>query len=320
MARRTVTTVEIAGRSLQLSNADKVLWPQDGYTKGDLVAYYRAVAPFLLPHLKGRPLTLQRYPDGVDGPSFFEKDAPRGTPPWVKTVTLPSEYGRRGEVEYVVCDDEATLVFVANLAAIVLHVWTSRLPKLDAPDLVLFDLDPGEQCTVATLARVAVSFRDALGEIGLSTLVKTTGGAGLHVVVPLEPRYTYDVAKALAELVARNVYDRIPAATTLERSTSKRPADAVYLDYVQVGRGKTLVAPYSVRARAGAPVSMPLGWDEVEAMTRKRGRDTAAENARHTIANVPRLLARSGDTWADGAWRPQRLEKALAAARRSWRT
>lgn len=320
MARRTVEAVEIGGHTLQLSNAGKVLWPKDGYTKGDLVAYYRAVAPFLLPHVTGRPLTLQRYPDGVDGPSFFEKDAPRGTPPWVKTVRLPSEYGRRGEVEYLVCDDESTLVFVANLAAIVLHVWTSRLPKADAPDMVLFDLDPGEQCTVARLARVAVAFRDTLGEVGLTALVKTTGGAGLHVVVPLEPRYTYDVAKALAELVARNVHGRLTCDTTLERSTAKRPPDMVYLDYVQVGRGKTLVAPYSVRARDGAPVSMPLGWDEVEAMTRKRSKDTAAENARYSMANVPRLLGRRGDVWGGEAWRPQRLEKALTAARRAWRT
>lgn len=320
MAKRTVSTVEIGGRSLQLSNADKVLWPKGGYTKGDLVAYYRAVAPFLLPHLKGRPLTLQRYPDGIDGPSFFEKDAPRGTPDWVHTETLPSEYGRRGEVEYVVCDDEPTLVFVANLAAIVLHVWTSRLPKLDAPDLVLFDLDPGERCTVATMARVAVAFRDALEEIGLAPLVKSTGGAGLHVVVPLEPRYTYDVAKAFAELTARHVHEHMPAATTLERSTARRPADAVYLDYVQVGRGKTLVAPYSVRAREGAPVSMPVDWKEVDAMTRKRGKDTAVENARYTMADVPGLLARRGDAWGGGAWREQRLEKALVAARRSWRT
>jgi bifunctional non-homologous end joining protein LigD len=319
MARRTVTTVEIGGRTLELSNAEKVLWPEDGYTKADLVAYYRAAAPYLLPHLAGRPLTLQRYPDGIEGPSFFEKDAPRGTPEWVHTVTVPSEYGKRGEVRYAVCDDEPTLVFVANLATIVLHVWTSRIPKLDAPDLLLFDLDPGDECTVATLAKVAVAFRAALDGIGLRALVKSTGGAGLHVIVPLEPRYDYDLAKGFAELVARHVNGSMPAETTLERSTKRRPAHAVYLDYVQVGRGKTLVAPYSVRARRGAPVSMPLAWDEIDAMTRKRGRDTEAENARYTIANVPRLVGKRGDPWRD-AGKGQRLEKPLAAARKTWRT
>ena len=320
MARRTVTPLEVGGRRLEVSNWDKVLFPGDGYTKGDLVTYYRAVARFLLPHVAGRPLTLQRYPDGVDGPSFFEKDAPRGTPDWVRTLTLPAEYGRRGEVRYLVCDDESTLVFVANLAAIVLHVWTSREPHVDSPDLLLFDLDPGEACTVATLGRVAVAFHDALDGIGLHSLVKTTGGAGLHVIVPLQPRYDYDAVKVFAELVARRVNGELPGATSLERATSRRPADAVYLDYVQVGRGKTLVAPYSVRARAGAPVSTPLAWDDVRAMVRKRGRDTQAENARFTIRNVPARLAEGGDPWDAGAVRGQRLEGALTKAQRAWRT
>jgi bifunctional non-homologous end joining protein LigD len=318
VARRTVTAVEVGGHGLEVSNWDKVLFPADGYTKGDLVTYYRTVAPQLLPHVAGRPLTLQRYPDGVDGPSFFEKDAPRGTPGWVHTVKLPAEYGRRGEVTYIVCDDEATLVVVANLASIVLHVWTSRVPDVDHPDLLLFDLDPGDGCGVARLARVALAFRDALAEIGLDPLVKTTGGSGLHVIVPLVPRYEYEFVKGFAELVARRINGTLPDDTTLQRATARRPAAAVYLDYVQVGRGKTLVAPYSVRARGGAPVSMPLQWPELEAMARKRGTDTEAENARFTIANVPKLLAKHGDPWAGILERGQRLDTALAAAQKRW--
>jgi bifunctional non-homologous end joining protein LigD len=320
VARRTVSTVEIGGRRLEISNVDKVLWPGDGYTKGDLIAYYRAVAPYLLPHVTGRPLTLQRYPDGIDGPSFFEKDAPRGTPDWVHTVVLPAEYGRRGEVRFILCDDEPTLVFVVNLASIVLHVWTSREPELDNADLLLFDLDPGAACGVARLAQVALAFREVLEQIGLAPFVKSTGGSGLHVVVPVQPRYPYDFVKGFAELVARHVNGLAPEATTLERATARRPATAVYLDYVQVGRGKTLVAPYSVRARAGAPVSMPLGWEAVRAMSRRRGQDTEKENARYTIANVPRLLAKAGDPWAELAGSAQRLEAALGSARRAWRT
>jgi len=318
MARRTVTAARIAGRQMELSNVEKVLWPKDGYTKGDLIAYYRAVAPFLLPHLAGRPLTLQRYPDGIDGPSFFEKDAPRATPDWVRTTLVPAEYGRRGEVCFIMCDDEPTLVFVANLASIALHVWTSREPELDSPDLMLFDLDAGERCTVARMGRVALAFRDALEAIGLRAVVKTTGGMGLHVIVPLEPRYSYDAVKTFAEIIARHVHAAVPQDTTLQRSTAKRPPDLVYLDYVQVGRGKTFVPAYSVRARAGAPVSMPLDWDNVAAMARSRGKDTQRENARYTMRNVPGMLARGEGQWDHKACAPQRIERAVTTARKAW--
>ncbi|MBV9103919.1 MAG: hypothetical protein JO060_10020 [Candidatus Eremiobacteraeota bacterium] len=216
------------------------------------------------------------------------------------------------------CDDEPTLVFVANLASIVLHVWTSREPELDHPDVMLFDLDAGERCSVARLGRVAVCFYEVLDEIGLRPLVKSTGGAGLHVMVPLEPRYSYDTIKAFAELIARRVHVTMPGDTTLQRATAKRPDDLVYLDYVQVGRGKTLVAPYSVRARTAAPVSMPLGWEEVRGMTRRRGKDTQKENARYTMTNVPKLLAQGTGIWSAGAQRPQRLETAFRKAQRAW--
>ncbi len=317
--RRTTETVEVGGRALVLSNRDKVLWPQDGYTKGDLVAYYRSVAPWILPHLAGRPLTLQRYPDGIDGESFFEKHAPRGLPDWVPTVAVPTESGRRAVTDFVVCNDEPTLVYAANLAAIVLHVWTSRVDALDVPEFLFFDLDPFEGCTLATLAKVALGLRDALGEIGLAPLVKSSGGSGLHVAVPLEPRYGYEVARHFGELVARTLHGRLPTLTTLERMPAKRPAGTVYLDYVQVGKGKTLVAPYSLRARAKAPVSLPLDWSEVEAMGRKRAKETEAEFARFTLKNVPPLLGERGDLWGAKEWRPQRLEPALEAAQAKWR-
>jgi DNA ligase D-like protein (predicted polymerase) len=183
----TKERVEIDGRALSLSNRDKVLWPQDGYTKGDLVAYYRAVAPYILPHLIDRPLTLQRYPDGIDGGSFFEKNASKYLPDWIPTVTVASEAGKRDRIRFIRCNDEATLVYVANLAAIVLHVWTSREPALDVPEFLFFDLDPFDGCTVPTLAKVALALRDALGEIGLETAVKTSGGSGLHVAIPSLP-------------------------------------------------------------------------------------------------------------------------------------
>jgi bifunctional non-homologous end joining protein LigD len=318
-ARRTTETVVVGERTLVLSNRDKVLWPQDGYTKGDLIAYYRSVTRWIVPHLEGRPLTLQRYPNGIDGMSFFEKNAPRGLPEWIPTVAVATDSGRRAQVDFVLCNDEPTLVYLANLATIVLHVWTSRVASLDVPDFVFFDLDPFDGCTLATLAKVALGLREALGEIGLATLIKSSGGSGLHVAVPLEPRYTYDVARHFAELVARTLHGRMPALTTLERVPAKRPAGTVYLDYVQVGKGKTLVAPYSVRARAKAPVSLPLDWSEIEAMARKRAKDTEAEFARFTLKNVPALLEERGDLWGAGSWRGQRLEPALKAAQTKWR-
>jgi bifunctional non-homologous end joining protein LigD len=315
MTAAAKTQLAIGERTLPVTNLDKVLWPRDGYTKGDLIAYYRAVSPWLLPHVHGRPLTLERYPNGVDEPGWWEKHVPRGLPAWVPTVETAAST-RHEQIEFLVCNDEATLVYVANLAAVVLHVWYSRTPTLDVPDFILIDLDPGEGCTLATLARVALTARDELAAAGVTPLVKTTGGSGLHVVVPLEPHYDWDQAKGFAELIARRIHDVQPDLTTLDRTIARRPHGTVYLDYVQVGKGKTYVAPFSVRARDGAPVSMPIAWSEVEAMRRKRAKETAPEMTRWNIRNVPKLLEKSGDAWTNPT--PHRLETVLAAAAKTW--
>src|SRR6516165_12575096 len=165
MAEKRVE-LRVESRTLSLSNLDKVLWPNDGYTKGDLITYYQGIAPYALSHLKGRPLTLQRYPNGITGEAFFEKQMPRGAPDWVERVTVPTPGGSRGSVTFVLCNDTPTLIYLANLATIILHVWTSRLPDLEEPDFVIFDLDPGERCTLRTLATVAVNLRESLVEIG----------------------------------------------------------------------------------------------------------------------------------------------------------
>lgn len=319
-AKRSVeTTVRIDGRTLTLTNLDKVLFPRDGYTKGDLIAYYRAVAPVILPYLRDNPLTMERYPDGIDASgAFWEKQLPRFAPDWVRRVTIPATTGSPRKVTFLICDDEATLVWVANLAAITLHIWYSHAPTLDTPDVILLDLDPGERCPLARLAKVALTFRDELESLGIRPYVKTTGGMGLHVLIPLEPHYDYDVAKGFAELLARRIHTVLPEDTTLERTIARRPPDRVYLDWVQVGRGKTYVAPFSVRARDGAPVSMPLPWREVEAMRRKRAPETTREMRRWTIREVPALVAKHGDPWLAEGWEPQRLEEALARARARW--
>ncbi len=318
MAASRVAT-RIDSRTLSLSNLEKVLWPRDGYTKGDLIEYYRAVAAYVLPHLRGRPLTLQRFPDGIEGPKFFEKQLPRGIPEWVERVTVPTPSGSQPETTFIVCNDEPTLVYCANLASIVLHIWTSRLPALEEPDFIIFDLDPGEQCTLRTLVAVTLAMRELLAEIALQPLVKTTGGYGLHVVVPLQPGYSYDTAKLFAELVAREAAGRLGKSVTLERTLSRRPQSAVYLDYVQVGLGKTIVTPYSVRARDGAPVSAPLSWDEVERLARRRGSIRPIDEfANHTIRTIPKRLEREGDLWKGRVWKKQRLEPAIAKAQRLW--
>ena len=318
-AKKSETTVEIGGRAVKLTNQDKVLFPNDGYTKGDLVAYYRSVAPMILPYLRDNPLTMERFPDGIGVPrGIWEKQMPKYTPDWVHRVTIPPTTGQPRDVTYVVCDDEATLVWVANLAAITLHIWYSHVPAIDVPDVILFDLDPGERCPLARLAKVALAFREELENVGIRAYVKTTGGMGLHVIVPLEPHYDYEVAKGVSELVARRINAVLPKDTTLERAIARRPEDLVYLDWVQVGKGKTYVAPFTVRARDGAPVSMPLAWREVEAMRRKRAPETTAEMRRWTIANVPKLLAKTGDPWRREGWKPQSLESALSRARSLW--
>ena len=318
-AKKTETTVDVNGRAVKLTNQDKVLFPTDGYTKGDLVAYYRAVAPVILPYLRDNPLTMERFPDGITVPrGIWEKQMPRYTPEWVDRVTIPPSTGIPRDVTYVVVNDEAALVWVANLAAITLHIWYSHMPAIDVPDVILFDLDPGERCPLARLAKVALAFREELANIGITPLVKTTGGMGLHVIVPLEPHYDYDVAKGISELVARRIHSVLPKDSTLERTIAKRPDDVVYLDWVQVGKGKTYVAPFTVRARDGAPVSMPLAWRDVEAMRRKRSPETTAEMRRWTIANVPKLVAKHGDPWRREGWKPQSLESALSKARSLW--
>ncbi len=319
MARAPETSVAVDGRTVKLTNQDKVLFPNDGYTKGDLVRYYRAVAPVLLPYLRDNPLTMERFPDGIAVPrGIWEKQMPKYTPDWVRRVTIPPSTGEPRNVTYVVVDDEPSLVWVANLAAVTLHIWYSRATALDVPDVILFDLDPGERCPLARLAKVAVSFREELDAVGIRAYVKTTGGMGLHVIVPLEPQYDYDVAKGVSELVARRVHAVLPKDTTLERAIARRPDDVVYLDWVQVGKGKTYVAPFTVRARDEAPVSMPLAWREVETMRRKRAPETTKEMRRWTIANVPKLVAKHGDPWVGEGWEPQSLDAAVARARTLW--
>ena len=244
-----------------VTNPEKVFWPKDGYTKGDLVTYYRAISKWMLPYLKDRPVMLTRWPDGIEGKMFYQKDAPAFAPPWIRTEKIYSEDSQR-EISYFIIDSEEALAYVANLAAITIHMWSSRIQHLERPDWLLFDIDPKGSTTMNAVA-VAREVANVLREVGLEPVLKTSGQMGLHVVVGLAPKYTYDQAKMFSELVAQIVVNRIPKIATINRNPHTRKG-RVYIDYLQLGHGKTIAATFSVRPVPRAPVSAPMTWKELK--------------------------------------------------------
>lgn len=290
-------------RRVQLTRLDSVWWRDEGITKGDVLAYYEAVAPVLLPHLRNRPFTLKRYPNGPRGPFFWIKDAPPGMPAWIATAPLPAK-SRRGEpVAYPVVNDELALLWMVDFGCVDLHLWYSRADRPASPDYVLFDLDPAGVPFAAT-AEAALVLRDALEALGLESHVKTTGGEGLHVHVPIARRYTYEEARAFAEIVAGALRRARPDLFTTERSPERRRG--VYVDTKMNGHGMTIASVYSVRPRAGAPVATPLVWDEL------RG---PLEPAALSMEAALERVARYGDLFAPVLAGRQRLERALRRAR-----
>ena len=245
---------------LEFTNTEKIFWPDEGYTKGDLLDYYRAVGPWILPYLQERPLVWTRYPDGINGKSFFQKDAPGYVPDWIRTVRMWSEQAER-EIDYFICNDEAALLYLVNLGTIPLHVWGSRISKIDRPDWCILDLDP-KDAPFSHVIEVAQAAHDLCEEIALPHFVKTSGSSGLHVMIPLGCQCRYDETRSLGELLARLIVAQLPDISTITRQVSRR-AGKVYIDYLQNGAGRLLVAPFSARPLPGAPVSMPLRWDEI---------------------------------------------------------
>ncbi len=270
-------------RRVTLTHLEKIYFPEDGLTKGDLVEYYRAISPWLLPYLRGRPLTLTRFPDGIHGKSFFQKDAPAWRPAWIRTQPVWSEESGRDLEQYVV-DDLPSLLHVVNLGTIPIHVVASHAPDLARPDWCSVDLDP-KGAPLAHVARLARALRALCEEIGLPSFVKTTGQAGLHVLVPVGGQCTHEQARQLAGLLARVVADELPELGTLERVVAARRG-RVYLDTLQNGAGKTLAAPFCVRPRPGGPVSTPLRWAEL---------GDRLDPGRFTMRSVPRRMSRLRD-------------------------
>jgi bifunctional non-homologous end joining protein LigD len=252
--------VDVPVRELRLTRLHKVLWPDEGITKGELVDYYRAVAPHLLPYLKDRPVVLTRYPDGITGEMFYQKDMPEWIPPWLRTTTLWSEHSQR-EIHYVLIDDADGLAFAANLASIPLHAWASRTVDLERPDWTILDLDP-KNAPREHVVPLALAIHRLCEAIGLPNHVKTSGQSGLHVLVPLAGQCTFEQARQLAYLIGLLIEREYPDLATTARNPAAR-GGRVYLDWGQNAHGQLLVAPYSVRPVVGAPVSMPLTWDEV---------------------------------------------------------
>jgi bifunctional non-homologous end joining protein LigD len=251
---------DVSTRELRLTRLDKVFWKDDQITKGDLIEYYRAVAPHILPYLKDRPTVLTRYPDGIDGEMFYQKDMPHWVPPWLRTTTLWSEHSQR-EVHYVLIDDADGLAFVANLGSIPIHAWASRIADLEKPDYTIVDLDP-KNAPREHVVPLALSIHALCEKIGLPNYVKTSGQTGLHVLIPLGGQCTFEQARTLAYLIGLMIEKQHPDMATTNRNPHAR-GGRVYLDWGQNAHGQLLVAPYSVRPIATAPVSMPLTWDEV---------------------------------------------------------
>ena len=303
MSARQANLVTSGGVTVQLSHMDKVFFPDDDLRKGDLIDYYRMVAPRMLPYLRDRPVVMARYPDGVSGEAILQKNVSRYFPDWVKRVEV-ERIGRGGAVCQVVCDRPETLIYLANQACIELHVLLSRVAALYRPDQLVFDLDPPAEDGFDDARHCALDLRRLLeGDLGLTTYVKTTGGKGLHVHVPLRADEGFDpvrdFARAVAELMIRDAPDRL----TLQQRVDQR-GNRIYLDVQRNGYAQMAVAPYSVRARRAAPVATPLQWAEVE--------DAGLNPRRFTMRTMGDRLATTQDPWAGMS----RHRRGLAAARR----
>ncbi|CAG7645887.1 non-homologous end-joining DNA ligase [Actinacidiphila bryophytorum] len=291
MSAATYETVRAGRRSVRISRPGKVLFPADGLTKADVAAYYKTVAPRMLPQVRGRPLTLERHPDGIDGPGFMQKDTPDHVPDWVRRAELPKE---GGTVTYTVCDDTATLVHLAGQACVTLHRFLSRADRADHPDRLVFDLDPPDTA-FEPVRDAARRVRGLLDELELPSTVMTTGSRGLHVLVALDGRAAVDDVRAFARDAADLLAARHPRTLTAEPRKAARRG-RLYLDVQRNAYGQTSVAPYALRSLAGAPVAAPLTWDDVD--------DPEVSARRWTLADADALAA--ADPWRD-APRPRSL-------------
>jgi len=295
--------IELDGKRLRLTNLNKVYFPEPGYTKRNLLAYYYRIADRLLPFLRDRPLVLRRYPDGISGHSFFQKEAGEIAPDWMETVAIPSEE-KREEIHYLLANDLAALLFLTNLGCIDHNPWSSRRDDLEHPDYFFFDLDPSEGTDFRTVVVVARALSNQLEQLGLKAFLKTSGATGFHLYVPVERVYTYEQLRMFAEIVARLVAREVPHSVTSERTVAKRPPGKIYIDVSQNAYGRPLATAYVVRPFPQAPISTPVKRAELDRTLRPE---------RFNLKTIFERLRAKGDLWGEFWKSCQRIEKALRA-------
>ncbi len=291
--------VRIGKKTVTLTNLSKIFWPIEGYTKGDVIAYYREIAPAILPHLRDRPQSMLRYPNGIDGKNFYQKDASNLAVDWIEKTIVHSESGKK-DIPYLLCQNEASMVYLNNLGCIDFNPWSSRIGQLDHPDYLIIDLDP-EGTSFRTVVETALTTREVLEQLEIPSYIKTSGAKGMHIYIPLGAKYTYEQSRNLAELLCLQVHKKIPAITSMKRNPKDRQG-LVYLDYLQNIQGQTLASVYSVRAQPGATVSTPLVWSEV---------NDRLHPSQFTIKNVQTRLQKHGDLFKEVLGKGIVMEKIL---------
>lgn len=290
----------------RLTNLDKIYWPEEQITKGDLLEYYREVAPYILPYLKDRPESLNRHPNGIAAPGFYQKDMTGHQPRWFKTVRLFSESADKS-IDYALCQDLRSLLYIVNLGCIEINPWFSRLGHLNEPDFLVIDLDPDGN-DFKHVIQIAHEFHTLLTAVGATSFCKTSGATGLHIGVPTGARYDFDQVRAFAEMACRVVVKKYPATTSIDRNPSRRRRK-IYLDFMQNRRGQTLAAPYCLRPRPGAPVSMPVTWEELR---------SGLKPEQFNIQNALGRIKKGKDPWAGVLGRPIHLDRCIAALQRKF--
>lgn len=287
-----------------ITHPEKILFPDDGITKGELAAYYEAIAPVMLPHLRRRPITMERYHRGISAPGFFQKDVSKGFPEWLKRVEVPK---KDGTVHHPIANDTRSLLWLANQNSITIHVWPSRTPNLYYPDICVFDLDPSHEDEFDLLRAAALNVRDLLAELGLPSWIKTSGSKGFHIAVPLDGKSDFGTVARFAHHVGKILIERDPQHLTQEFSKVDR-GGRILVDTGRNGYSATFAAAYTVRAKAGAPVSAPCTWEEVE-----RGE---VQPKSFTLRGMIQRINQVGDLWADMLKRKRSLQKAIHRLRR----
>jgi len=291
--------LKIGGQRVKVTHLNKIFWPKEKYTKGDLINYYRQVSKYILPYLIDRPESLNRHPNGIAGPSFFQKDVDHMPPKWVKTAKVFSE-SNAADIHYMVIEDEASLIYAANLGCIEINPWFSRIQHLDKPDYLVLDLDP-LNIAFKHVIETALVIHKILDKAGVKNYCKTSGATGLHIYVPLAAKYSYEQAKQFAQIIAMLTNKRLPETTSVLRMPNRRQ-NKIYLDFLQNRKGQTLACPYSVRPKPGAPVATPLKWSEVKA---------GLDPSKFTIKAIFSRLNKHGDLFKPVLGQGVDLKKAL---------